>query len=98
VYGAPPESIARQLGITLAPQARGQGYGPEALRLVVTFLFETTGTNRIEASCDVENLASQRALEKAGFRFEGIARGAQHRAGTYHDLRLYAVLRGDPGR
>jgi RimJ/RimL family protein N-acetyltransferase len=51
--------------------------------------------NRVEASCDVENTASQRALQKAGFRREGIARGAQFRAGAYHDLLLFGWVRGD---
>jgi RimJ/RimL family protein N-acetyltransferase len=98
MYGPPPESMAFQLGISLAPEARGKGYGAEALRLCAQYLFEHTKTNRVEGSTDVENLAAQRALERAGFSFEGINRGAQWRRGAYHDLRLYAVLRDDlPG-
>jgi RimJ/RimL family protein N-acetyltransferase len=62
---------------------------------VVEYLFATTDVNRVEASCDVENTASQRALQKAGFRREGIARGAQFRAGAYHDLLLFGWVRGD---
>ena len=49
----------------------------------------------MEASCDVENVASQRALAKAGFLYEGVARGAQFRAGTHHDLMLYGITRAD---
>jgi RimJ/RimL family protein N-acetyltransferase len=49
------------------------------------YLFETTETNRVEASTDVENVAQQRALEKAGFVREGVQRGAQFRAGAQHD-------------
>ena len=37
----------------------------------------------------------QRALAKAGFVREGIARGSQFRAGTYHDLVTFALLRRD---
>ena len=37
----------------------------------------------------------QRALERAGFEREGVARGAQWRGGRWHDLVLYARLRGD---
>ena len=94
-YGPPPESLAAQLGITLAPEARGKGYGPEALRLIAEYLFDNTKVNRVEGSCDVENLASQRALSKAGYRYEGTARGAQFRHGAYHDLMLYGLVRGD---
>jgi RimJ/RimL family protein N-acetyltransferase len=95
MYGPPPESMAYQLGISLAPEARGKGYGSEALRLVAQYLFENTQTNRVEGSCDVENIASQRALSKAGFTYEGVARGSQFRAGAYHHLVLFGVLRGE---
>ena len=36
-----------------------------------------------------------RALERAGYHREGVLRGAQWRAGAWHDLVLYARLRGD---
>jgi RimJ/RimL family protein N-acetyltransferase len=94
-YGLPPESRAWNIGISLIPEARGQGYGGIAQRLLADYLFETTDTNRVEASTDVENLAEQRALEKAGFIREGIQRGAQFRAGSHHDLITYARLRSD---
>lgn len=96
VNGPVPGSIAWNIGITLVPEARGRGYGTEAQRMLAAYLFETTGVNRVEASTDVENVAEQRSLEKAGFRREGIMRGAQFRAGTYHDLVLYSRLRDDP--
>ena len=95
-YGPPPRSRAWNIGISLIPEARGQGYGGIAQRLLADYLFETTDANRVEASTDVENLAEQRALEKAGFVREGIQRGAQFRAGGYHDLITYARLRNDP--
>ena len=97
-YGPNPRSGAWMLGIELAPGARGQGYGTEAQRLLADWLFATTPANRIEASTDVENTAEARSLEKAGFIREGIARGAQFRAGAYHDLVLFARLRGDDRR
>ena len=96
MYGPPPESRAWQLGISLLPAARGHGYGAEALRLIAEYLFANTGANRVEGSTDIENIASQRALEKAGFTREGVNRGAQFRAGTFHDLVLYSRLRSDP--
>jgi len=95
-YGPGPGSRAWNIGISLIPEARGQGYGGIAQRLLADYLFETTDANRVEASTDVENLAEQRALEKAGFVREGIQRGAQFRAGTHHDLVTYSRLRGDP--
>jgi RimJ/RimL family protein N-acetyltransferase len=58
-------------------------------------LFSTTTVERIEAGTDIGNLAEQRALEKAGFRRDGVLRGAQYRAGTWYDLAFYSRLRSD---
>jgi RimJ/RimL family protein N-acetyltransferase len=94
-YGPPPWSNAWQIGIELGREARGRGYGSEAQRLVADWLFATTSANRVEAATDIENIAEQRSLEKAGYRREGVLRGAQFRAGRYHDLVFYARLRSD---
>lgn len=95
-YGPPPDSDAWQLGIDLPAETRGQGYGTEAQRLLADWLFATTPVNRVEAATDVDNLAEQRSLEKAGYFRDGVMRGAQFRAGAYHDLAYYSRLRGDP--
>jgi len=94
-YGPNAESGAWNIGIALLPEARGHGYGTEAQRLAADFLFATTPLHRVEASTDVENLAEQRSLEKAGFIREAVLRGAQYRAGAWHDLVNYARLRDD---
>ena len=94
-YGPNERSGAWNIGISLLPEARGHGYGPEAQRLLADFLFATTDVDRVEASTDVDNAAEQRALDKAGFIREGVLRGAQYRAGARHDLVNYARLRTD---
>ena len=95
-YGPNAESDAWMIGIDLARDARGHGYGTEAQRLAADYLFDTTSLHRVEASTDVDNLPEQRSLEKAGFTREGVNRRAQFRAGAYHDLVMYARLREDP--
>ena len=95
-YGPNEGSAAWNIGISLIPSERGRGYGAEAQRLLADYLFATTGFDRVEASTDVENIAEQRALEKAGFVREGLLRGAQERSGVRHDLVNYARLRTDP--
>jgi RimJ/RimL family protein N-acetyltransferase len=94
-YGPNAESGAWNVGIALLPGARGHGFGAEAQSLLAAYLFESTEVNRVEAQTDVDNIAEQRALEKAGFTREGTARGAQFRAGAYHDLVTYSILRDD---
>jgi RimJ/RimL family protein N-acetyltransferase len=79
----------------LLPDARGHGVGSQAQRLLVDHLFATTELFRIEASTDVDNVAEQRALVKAGLRQEGVLRGAQVRGGVRRDIMLFAVVRTD---
>ncbi len=94
-YGPNRGSQALNIGIALAPAARGKGVGSTAQRLTYQWLFLHTTVNRVEASTDVENRAEQKALEKAGFTREGILRGAQFRRGEWHDLVQYRRLRTD---
>jgi RimJ/RimL family protein N-acetyltransferase len=94
-YGPNDESRAVNIGIALVPAARGLGYGSTAQRMLAAYLFKATAVNRVEASTDVENAAEQRALEKAGFIREGVIRGAQFRAGRWHDLVGFSRLRSD---
>lgn len=83
------------LGIGLAPEFRGRGYGTTAHRLIVRYLFAHTQVNRIQAETEITNIAEQRALERAGFTREGVARGAAFRAGQWRDNVLYGVLRAE---
>jgi RimJ/RimL family protein N-acetyltransferase len=48
------------IGIGLAPEFRGRGYGSAAQRLVVRYLFAHTQANRVEASTEITNVAEQR--------------------------------------
>ena len=93
-YGPNDESSAAS--IDLLADSRGQGYGTEAQRLLADWLLDTTNYNRVEAETDVDNVAEARSLEKAGFTREGVLRGAQFRAGAFHDLAVYSRLRSDP--
>jgi RimJ/RimL family protein N-acetyltransferase len=90
-----PAAFGWGLGIGLAPEFRGRGYGSEAQRLLVHYLFAHTQVNRIEATTEITNVAEQRALEKAGFTREGILRGTTFRQGRWHDQIIYSVLRDE---
>ena len=91
-----PTSTCWNIGIVLVPEFRGRGYGTSAQRLLADYLFTTTSANRVEAETDVENVAEQRALEKAGFIREGIRRGSQFSNGEWRDMATYGRLRNDP--
>ena len=94
-HGPPPSNRVYNIGIDIDPAHRRRGYGAAAQALLARYLFDTYTIERVEASTDVENVAEQRALERAGFTREGILRRAQWRAGAWRDICLYSKLRGE---
>jgi RimJ/RimL family protein N-acetyltransferase len=86
-------SYCWEIGVGLLPEARGKGHGTEAQRLLVRYLFAHSTVNRVQAATNVDNIAEQRALEKAGFTREGVLRGLAFQNGRWQDGVLYSVLR-----
>lgn len=85
-----------QIGIHLLPEHRGRGLGTLAQRMLADHLFSTTTANRLEATTEVDNVAEQRALERAGFACEGVVRGRGFVRGQWRDGFIYGRLRDDP--
>jgi RimJ/RimL family protein N-acetyltransferase len=84
------------VGYRTAPWARGQGVATAAVRAVTGWAFGALGLERIELPHAVENPASCRVAEKAGFALEGTMRGAfRAEDGTRHDEHLHARLATD---
>jgi [ribosomal protein S5]-alanine N-acetyltransferase len=77
-----------------APHAR-QGYMREAIAAVVHHAFTAMDLSRIEAACLPENAASRGVLERAGFKYEGVAQSYLQINGRWRNHVLYANLRGD---
>lgn len=94
-YGPNRGSTALNIGISLRPAFRGAGHGSRAQRMLADYLFVSFPVHRVEASTDLANAAEQAALARAGFTRECVLRGAQWRAGEWHDLVQYARLRDD---
>lgn len=92
-----PTSYCWNIGIGLLASARGHGHGTIAQRLLAEYLFAHTQVNRVEAETEVGNTPERRALEKAGFTFEGVVRGSCFRAGGWRDMVSYSILRTDVG-
>lgn len=93
--GPPPNGDCWNMGIWLAPQHRGKGHGSAAQRLGAAYLFEHTLMERVEAGTEGENVAEQKALEKAGFTREATLRRACFRGGKWHDMVVFSKLRGE---
>jgi ribosomal-protein-alanine N-acetyltransferase len=82
-----------EIGYSLVPSERGKGYCTEAVGIMVDYLFLSRETIRIQACTDTKNLASQKVLEKAGFRKEGTMRRYFFIRGEWRDVYLYSILR-----
>lgn len=72
--------------------AWGKGYGSDAMRVRAKFAFEVLGLHRLEADAMASNEGSIRALEKAGYKREGIARGKVWAGNRWHDVVLLGLL------
>lgn len=62
------------LGYVIDRTFWGNGYVPEVVRAVIDWALSQPTIYRVNASCDVENTASARVLEKVGMQREGILR------------------------
>ena len=91
--GHRPEGRAQEIGYAVLPIERKKGYSSEAVRIMVDYLFLSKDIVRIQAHTDARNVASQRVLEKTGFKKEGVARKSIFTRGEWRDLSLYSILR-----
>jgi len=62
---------AVDIGYVLAKPHWGKGLMPEAISALADTALESPGIYRVQATCDTENIPSQRALEKSAFTREG---------------------------
>ncbi len=72
-----------------------KGYTTEALTRILDFGFNDLKLHRIEAGCVVENIASSKTLEKAGFTREGMKRKKLPIRGEWKDNYFYGILEED---
>jgi RimJ/RimL family protein N-acetyltransferase len=81
-----------EIGYWIAAESQRHGYAAEAIRLLAEWGF-AHGIDRIEVRTDVRNIASARAALTAGFRFDGVSRGAC----DGYDLAAFGRLATDTG-
>jgi RimJ/RimL family protein N-acetyltransferase len=91
---SPADPAVADVGVLVAPHARGRGHCAAALAAVCAWGCTSLGLARIEWKAQVGNLASRRAAERAGFVIEGVARGGLSHRGTRRDAWLGAFVPG----
>ena len=80
------------IGYKLLPSERDKGYCTEAVKIIVDYLFLSKNIVRIQAETNPRNIASQRVLEKSGFKREGLIRKSTFVKGKWEDGVLYSIL------
>ncbi|KAL5211159.1 hypothetical protein ABZP36_006782 [Zizania latifolia] len=90
------DACRAELGYVLARAHWGKGVATAAVKRVVATVFaEVEGLERVEALVDVRNAASQRVLEKAGFRREAVMRKYCVLKGQVKDMVMYSFISTD---
>jgi ribosomal-protein-alanine N-acetyltransferase len=82
-----------EISCVLASDERGKGYGTEATKLLVDYLFLSKNLIRIQAHTDARNMVSQKTLQNVGFTKEGIIRKSVFARGEWRDRALFSILR-----
>ena len=90
------EAAEAELGYIVAAPARGRGVASEALRQLTAWAFEQRGIERAYLLIDVDNPASGKVAERAGYRLEGVMRSTYLKQGRRGDTQLWSRLPGDP--
>ena len=83
-----------EVGYWIRRDARGNGYATRALTLASRWGFEK-GYRRLQLHADVENVASQRVAERAGYKREGVLREWIRFRGEDRDHVMFSLLRSD---
>jgi UDP-4-amino-4,6-dideoxy-N-acetyl-beta-L-altrosamine N-acetyltransferase len=86
-----------EIGSTLVgdPAMWGKGIGTEMISMMLDYAFTDLGLHRIYAYALASNTGSIRAKQKCGFQVEGILREAFYGQGSFQDIILVGITRGD---
>jgi len=99
LYYEEPRTATASIGYAMLPAWRGRGMPTRAVILLARWAVGQVGIGRLTAGTLPGNAASQRVLEKAGFRREGYLRGRLPGiSGTRVDDVVYGLLASDVAR
>jgi len=87
------DGTTAEIGYWVAAPLRGRGVASTAARVLSDFGLDTLGLRRVELNAAVNNPASRRVAEKAGFEPEGVRRSWRTVAGVPTDFAVYGRVR-----
>ncbi len=80
------------------PDYRSKGYGTEAMKLFLNFLFNEVGLRKVKLNVFGFNKRAIRCYEKSGFKVEGTNKKELYRFGEYQDEYAMCITRDDFNR
>ena len=83
-----------EIGYFVLPAARRRGFATTIARTLAEHAF-SLGIERVAAYVNLDNVASERVLERVGFTREGIVRAMPKPDGRRVDKTLFSLLPGD---
>lgn len=94
---SPIQDGVGEVGYWLRADARGRGLATRAVLLLVRWALAQPQVERVQLRAAVDNLASRRVAERAGFTLEGVLRSAHWspRLRRRLDWALYSILPGE---
>lgn len=82
-----------EIGWVFNPKYYNHGYASEAAQGILKFGFEDMHLHRVIATCQPENIASSRVMEKIGMRKEGYFQKCIPAGNEWWDEYYYAILK-----
>ena len=83
------------VGISIAPDYQEKGYGTDAMRALLDFIFNYMNVNKVKLQVFGYNKRAICSYEKCGFLLEGTLKEEIFRFGKYHDIYVMGLLRRD---
>ena len=84
-----------ELAIVLGPEHQGNGYGGEAIELLLELAFCHLNLNRVHLRVSSQNARALACYERAGFAREGVLRQDSFSGGEYRDTVIMGILRDE---
>lgn len=73
----------------------GKGYGTDALKVLIKYLFSTYKINKITIEARANNTRAIKAYEKVGFSREGLLREENYFKGKFVDCVRFGIIKKD---
>ena len=95
VHSQEDDMLSCAIGYSIHNKYCNNGYATESLKVVLHFLLNQVGYNRIFAKYRGNNIASKKVLEKCKMVYEGTERQSYYKNGQFMDRHIYSILKED---